>query len=654
MVGPWQVPVADCAVTLADYAGFAGEAMAIGERAPVALLNAPSAARMALGEAITNLLAAPIELARVKLSCNWMAACGEPGEDAALYDSVRAVGLELAPALGVGIPVGKDSLSMRMRWSEGDSAKQVTAPVSLVVSAFATLADVRQTLTPQLQPGDTTLVLIDLGAGRKRMGGSMLAQVAAQLGVEPPDLDSPVLLASLVKAINDMRARGLLLAYHDRSDGGLWATVCEMAFAGHRGVSLNVDMLVTDGDGIADSRAEHGDSKNWARQVSARREELTLRALFNEELGAVVQVPSARRDEALQALRACGLGPQSHVIGKTNDKGVVEVWRDAGQQFSASLRELHQAWDEVSWRIARLRDNPACADAEHDAAGREDDPGLHVHDAGVQAEGPWVPEREAIALVGKRPKVAVLREQGVNSHVELSYAMHQAGFDTYDVHMTDLQTGRARLDTFQGFVACGGFSYGDTLGAGEGWARSILFNPLLSDQFGSFFARPDVFALGVCNGCQMLAALADMIPGAAAWPRFTRNKSEQFEARLSLVEVLPSASIFFSGLAGSRLPIAVAHGEGFADFSQRGDPARVHAALRFVDHHGRPTEAYPANPNGSPGGLTAVTTADGRYTALMPHPERVFRNVQMSWTSGERSEHSPWLRIFESARRHLG
>jgi len=653
MVGPWQVPVADCAVTLADYAGFRGEAMAMGERTPLAALDAPAAGRMAVGEAITNLLAAPIELERVKLSCNWMAACSDdpaaPGDDAALYDTVKAVGMELCPALGISVPVGKDSLSMRTRWKgEDGQQKQVTAPVSLIVSAFATLADVRAAATPQLQPGDTTLLLVDLGQGRMRMGGSMLAQVLGQFGDAVPDLDDPTLLKALVDAVNRLRAADLVLAYHDRSDGGLWAAACEMAFAGHRGVSLNVDLLVTEGDGIADSRAEYGDSKNWAAQVSGRREELTLRALFNEELGAVIQVPTARRDEAIRLLREAGLGRLSHVVGKTNDSARMEVWRDAKAVFGAPLRELHQAWDEVSWRIARLRDNPACAEAEHEAAGREDDPGLHVHLAGRQFAA------EAPAIVGARPKVAILREQGVNSHVELSYAMDRAGFDTYDVHMTDLQAGRARLDMFTGFVACGGFSYGDTLGAGEGWARSVLFNPKLADQFASFFARPDVFALGVCNGCQMLAALAAMIPGADAWPRFTRNKSEQFEARLSLVEVLPTPSIFFSGLAGSRVPIAVAHGEGYADFSQRGDAARVHAALRYVDHHGRPTEAYPANPNGSPGGLTAVTTGDGRFTALMPHPERVFRNVQMSWTSGERSERSPWMLIFENARRELG
>ena len=650
MVGPWQVPVADCAVTLADYAGFRGEAMSMGERTPLAALDAPASGRMAVGEAITNLLAAPIELARVKLSANWMAACGEPGEDAALFDTVRAVGLELCPALGVGIPVGKDSLSMRTQWDDGDARKKVVAPVSLVVSAFATLDDVRGTLTPQLQAGDTTLLLVDLGAGRNRMGGSMLAQVRGAFGDEVPDLDDPARLVALVAAVNALRASGDLLAYHDRSDGGLWAAVCEMAFAGHVGVSLNVDILVTEGDGIHDSRAEVGDSKNWAGQVGERRNELTLRALFNEELGVVLQVPTARRDAAIAVLREHGLAAQANVVGKTNDRGAVEVWRDAKAVFAAPLRELHQAWDEVSWRIARERDNPLAADSEHAAAGAADDPGLHVELAFDPAEDVAAP----FVASGHRPRVAILREQGVNSHVEMSYAMARAGFDTFDVHMSDLQSGRARLDQFQALVACGGFSYGDTLGAGEGWARSILFNAQLAEQFAAFFARRDTLALGVCNGCQMLAALAPMIPGAEAWPKFTRNKSEQFEARLSLVEVLDSPSLFFTGMAGSRLPIAVAHGEGFADFSQRGDPARVLRAMRFVDHHGAATETYPANPNGSPDGLTSVTTADGRFTALMPHPERVFRNVQMSWSGGDVSAPSPWLRMFRNARRAVG
>ncbi len=653
MIGPWQVPVADVAVTMADYSGFRGEAMSMGERTPLAALDAPASGRMAVAEAITNLLAAPFELERVKLSCNWMAACGEPGEDAALYDTVKAVGMDLCPALGISVPVGKDSLSMRTRWSEGGEGKQVTAPVSLIVSAFATLDDVRGTLTPQLQPGDTTLVLIDLGQGRNRMGGSMLAQVTNQFGDSVPDVDDPAQLKALVAAINQLRRDGKLLAYHDRSDGGLWAAVCEMGFAGHLGVSLNVDLLVTEGDGISDSRAEYGDSKNWASQVSARRDELTLRALFNEELGAVIQVRTDERNAVMQTLREHGLSKHSHVIGKPNDRGVMEVWRDTKAVFSAPLRDLHQAWDEVSWRIAKLRDNPACADSEHDAAGLENDPGLHVHLSFDPAELQQ-PLAGAPALNLARPKLAILREQGVNSHVEMSYAMHTAGFDTFDVHMSDLQAGRAKLGDFQGFIACGGFSYGDTLGAGEGWARSVMFNPVLAAQFEAFFARRDTFALGVCNGCQMMAALSPIIPGAQAWPKFTRNKSEQFEARLSLVEVLDSPSIFFKDMAGSRLPIAVAHGEGFADFSQRGDAAKVHRAMRYVDNTGAPTEVYPFNPNGSPDGLTAVTTPDGRFTVLMPHPERVFRNVLMSWTSGDRSQLSPWMKMFVNARRFVG
>ncbi len=659
MVGPWQVPVADCAVTLADYRGFRGEAFAIGERTPLAAINAPASGRMAVAEAITNLLAAPIELSHVKLSCNWMAACGEAGEDAALYDTVHAVGMKLCPALGIGVPVGKDSLSMRTRWSDADGPKQVTAPVSLIATAFVTLADVRGTLTPQLQAGDTTLILIDLGAGRMRLAGSMLAQVLGQFGDVVPDLDDAQMLKALVTAINQLRAENKLLAYHDRSDGGLWATVCEMAFAGHVGVSLNVDLLVTEGDGIADSRADVGDAKNWAGQVGERRNERTLAALFNEELGAVIQVRTSERDAVMSVLRAHGLAKHVHAIGKPNDRSVVDVWRDAKAVFSAPLVELHQAWDEVSWRIARLRDNPAGADAEHRAAGRADDPGLHVHLTFSPPHPPGEGRGEGSPAVHTtRPKLAILREQGVNSQLEMSYAMAESGFDTFDVHMSDLQAGRARLDQYVGFVACGGFSYGDTLGAGEGWARSILFNPALADQFAAFFNRSDTFALGVCNGCQMMAALSPIIPGASAWPKFTRNKSEQFEARLSMVEVLASPSLFFTGMEGSRLPIAVAHGEGFADFSQRANPEQaarsVQRAMRFVDPLGQPTDAYPANPNGSPDGLTAVTTADGRYTVLMPHPERVFRNVQMSWSGGDISAPSPWMRMFHNARRWVG
>lgn len=659
MVGPWQVPVADCAVTLADYKGFAGEAMSMGERTPLAAIDAPASGRMAVAEAITNLLAAPIELSRVKLSANWMAACGEPGEDAALYETVKAVGLELCPALGISIPVGKDSLSMRTQWQDGGAQKKVTSPVSLIVSAFATLADVRGTLTPQLdaEEADSTLVLIDLGHGKHRMAGSILAQTLEQSGDIVPDLDDPQDLVKLVAAVNTLRAEGKILAMHDRSDGGLFAAACEMAFAGHVGVALNVDLLVTEGDGISDSRAEYGDAKNWAGQVSARREELTLKALFNEELGMLLQVRTSERNEVMQTLRAHGLSTHSHFVGKTRPdastmdagKGKIEVWRDAKAVFSANLIDLHQVWDSVSWKICRERDNPDCADAEHAAAGDSQDPGAHVLLADGVADNVAAP-----FLKLAKPKVAILREQGVNSHVEMAYAFTEAGFEAFDVHMTDLQTGRADLADFKGVVACGGFSYGDTLGAGIGWARSITFNPKLADQFKGFFGRTDTFGLGVCNGCQMFAELADIIPGAEDWPRFTTNQSERFEARLSMVEILESPSLFFAGMAGSRLPIAVAHGEGYANFKHRGNPAKAIAAMRFVDNHGQPTERYPFNPNGSAGGLTSVTTADGRFTALMPHPERVFRNIQMSWTSGDKSEFSPWLRIWRNARKWVG
>jgi phosphoribosylformylglycinamidine synthase len=669
MVGPWQVPVADCAVTLADFKGFAGEAMAMGERTPLATVNAPASGRMAVAEAITNLLAAPFELDRVKLSANWMAASGEPGEDAALYETVKAVGLELCPALGISIPVGKDSLSMRTQWKDdAGEAKKVTSPVSLIVTAFATLPDVRGTLTPQLNAvEDTSLILIDLGRGRNRMGGSILAQTLGQMGDAVPDLDNPQDLVSLVKAVNTLRASGHILAYHDRSDGGLFAAACEMAFAGHVGVALNVDMLVTEGDGISDSRMDCGDAKNWAGQISGRRDELTLKALFSEELGAVLQVRTADRIAVMQTLREHGLSACSHVVGKTRPAdstitvgiGAVQVWRDAKSIFSASLSDLHQVWDATSWKICQVRDNPICADAEHAAAGLAVDPGMHVYMKNM----PLAPVDHAQAAINaiaspalmlSRPKVAVLREQGVNSHVEMAYAFTQAGFEAFDVHMTDLQSGRANLADFKGVVACGGFSYGDTLGAGIGWARSITFNPVLADQFKAFFGRADTFGLGVCNGCQMFAELADIIPGAQDWPRFTTNQSERFEARLSMVEVLESPSLFFKGMAGHRLPIAVAHGEGFANFKYRGNADKAIAAMRFTDNSGAATEAYPFNPNGSPGGLTAVTTADGRFTAMMPHPERVFRNIQMSWTSLDQSEFSPWMELWMNARKWVG
>jgi phosphoribosylformylglycinamidine synthase len=690
MVGPWQVPVADCAVTLADYAGFAGEAMAMGERTPLAIFNAPASGRMAVAESITNLLAAPIELKKVKLSANWMAACGEPGEDAALYATVKAVGMELCPALNISIPVGKDSLSMRTQWTdEAQQQHKVTSPVSLIISAFASIDDVRGTLTPQLSrdEADTTLVFIDLAQGHKRMAGSVLAQVLDQEGIATPDLQDAKDLINLVSAINTLRAQGKILAYHDKGDGGLIATVCEMAFAGNVGVALNIDMLLVEGDGISDSRMDVGDSKNWSGQVSARRDEMTLQALFNEELGVVIQVRTAQRNEVMQTLREHGLSKHSHFIGKTRPAplhaaappsnaqtaasaptadplmvgvGEITVWRDTKKVFAAKLQDLHQVWDAVSWKIAQGRDNPACADAEHASVGDAANPGLHVHlSQNLQRNMAEVPvawtqaasKSVAPAILKARPKVAILREQGVNSHIEMAYAFTEAGFEAYDVHMTDLQTGRAKLQGFAGLVACGGFSYGDTLGAGIGWARSITFNNALSDQFKAFFTRPDTFGLGVCNGCQMFAELADIIPGAQAWPRFTTNQSERFEARLSMVEVLDSPSLFFKDMAGSKLPIAVAHGEGYANFSQRGDASEAIAAMRFTDNHGAATEQYPFNPNGSPGGLTAVTTLDGRFTAMMPHPERVFRNVQMSWTDQNKSAHSAWMQLWRNARK---
>ncbi len=660
MVGPWQVPVADVAVTLADFQGFKGEAMAMGERTPLAAINAPASGRMSVAEAITNMLAAPIELSKIKMSANWMAACGEAGEDAALYATVKAVGMELCPALNISIPVGKDSLSMRTQWNDNGVTKKVTSPVSLIITGFASIDDVRSTLTPQLDAteDDTTLVLIDLSRGKMRMGGSILGQVLNQSGNETPDLDQPKDLIGMVDAVNALRAKGQILAYHDKGDGGLLATVAEMAFAGHVGVALNVDMLITEGDGISDSRMDSGEGKNWGNQVSGRREDLTLRALFNEELGAVLQIKTADRAEVLQTLREHGLATCSHIIGKTRPvssavdmgKGELQVWRDAKKVFGATLSDLHQVWDAVSWKIAQQRDNPACADSEHAAAGVPADPGMHVHltfDPQDNVAAPFI-------NVAAKPRVAVLREQGVNSHVEMAYAFTEAGFDAVDVHMTDLQTGRAQLKDFAGVVACGGFSYGDTLGAGIGWARSITFNDRLSAEFQQFFGRTDTFGLGVCNGCQMFAELADIIPGAQDWPRFTQNLSNRFEARLSMVEVLESPSLFLQGMAGSRLPIAVAHGEGYANFKFRGNQAQVLKAMRYVDNHGQATERYPFNPNGSAGGLTAVTTADGRFTAMMPHPERVFRNVQMSWTSGDKAEFSPWMRVWRNARKWLG
>ena len=658
-VGPWQVPVADCAVTLMDYKGYRGEAMSMGERTPVAVIDAPAAARMAVGEAITNLLAADIaSIQEIKLSANWMAACGSPGEDAKLYDSVKAIGMELCPALGISIPVGKDSLSMSTTWSEGEQSKKVVAPVSLIISAFAAVQDVRKTLTPLLSLKnldgstlETELILIDLGRGKNRIAASILAQVLNQSGDTAPNVEHPEDLKSLAAAIIALRKEGKLLAYHDRSDGGLLACIAEMAFASHCGISINVDMIAVD----VEREPDYGDAKNWAQQVSGRRHEQTLRALFNEELGAVIQIRRADRDAVFAVLRQLGLSAFSHVIGKPNANGQLEVWRDAKKIFAEPRQVLQKMWANTSYQIARLRDNPACADSEFAQLDNISDAGLSpklTFNAAEDIAAPYIKQNV-------RPKIAILREQGVNSHVEMAYAVNWAGFDSYDVHMSDLLNGKAKLDEFKGLIACGGFSYGDVLGAGEGWAKTILFNQALRDQFSSFFQRQDSFALGVCNGCQMMSNLSDIIPGAQAWPKFTRNQSEQYEARLVMAEVLASPSIFTQGMEGSQLPIAIAHGEGFANFSEQGNLQQITqqglAALRFVDNQGIPTEAYPMNPNGSPGGLTGVTTPDGRFTVMMPHPERVFRAVQMSWCPSEWLDipdgASPWLRLFRNARR---
>jgi phosphoribosylformylglycinamidine synthase len=649
MVGPWQVPVADCAVTTMSFEGYKGEAMAMGERTPVAVIDAAASGRMAVGEAITNIAAAPIaDITDIKLSANWMAACGQPGQDAALYDTVKAVGMELCPALGISIPVGKDSLSMRTTWKDGDEAKAVISPVSLIVSAFAPVPDVRRTLTPQLRTdlGDTSLILIDLGRGKNRLGASALALVTQQVGKDTPDLDDPQDLKAFFAAIQQLNADGKLLAYHDRSDGGLYAALCEMAFAGRAGVSVNLDILAMEGEHASD----HGDAKNWASQVSERRNEMTLRALFNEELGAVVQVRYDQRSEVMNVLRAHGLGPCSHIIGKVNDRGMIEFTRDTKVIYAKRRSELHRLWSETSWRIARLRDNPECVDQEYERLLDEQDPGFTpklVHDTDVNIAAPFI-------ATGARPSVAILREQGVNSHIETAWAVHQAGFKAVDVHMSDLIAGRAKLQDFQGLIAVGGFSYGDVLGAGEGWAKTILFNAALKEQFAGFFGRLDTFGMGVCNGCQMMSNLKSIIPGAEAWPKFTRNKSEQFEARFGMVEVLDSPSIFFADLAGTHAPLAIAHGEGYADFSQTGDISKVVQALRYVDNRGQPTEQYPFNPNGSPGGLTAVTTPDGRFTVMMPHAERVARTVTMSWHPDGWGENSPWARMFQNARKWVG
>ncbi|MBZ0333369.1 phosphoribosylformylglycinamidine synthase [Marinobacter sp. JH2] len=633
MVGPWQVPVADVAVTAASFDVSAGEAMAMGERTPLAVIDAPASGRMAVGEAITNLAAAPIEkLSNIRLSANWMAAAGHPGEDENLYETVKAVGMELCPALGITIPVGKDSMSMKTTWEEENGEqKSVTSPLSLIVSGFAPVTDVARTLTPQLRTdvGETDLILIDLAAGQNRLGGSALAQVYGQVGAVAPDLDDPEDIKAFFAVIQGLNSDGKLLAYHDRSDGGLFVTLAEMSFAGRAGVSVKLD-------GLAEDRSQ------FARE------------LFNEELGAVVQVRREDTEFVLQQFSGAGLGDHTGVIGTLNESDHVELTFAGESVIDEARADLQRLWAETSYQIQSLRDNADCAKEEFENLLDTDDPGLNVDltfDINEDIAAPFINS-------GARPKVAVLREQGVNGQIEMAAAFDRAGFEAVDVHMSDLLSGRISLESFQSLVACGGFSYGDVLGAGEGWAKSILFNDRVRDQFASFFNREDTLALGVCNGCQMLSNLHELIPGSEGWPRFVRNQSEQFEARLVMAEVAPSPSAFLDGMAGSRMPIAVAHGEGRIEFAD-GNTADALvenklAALRYVDNRGEVTNRYPHNPNGSEGGITGVTNRDGRVTIMMPHPERVFRAVQHSWRPDGWQEDGPWIRMFRNARRWLG
>ncbi|HHX8294295.1 TPA: phosphoribosylformylglycinamidine synthase [Vibrio diabolicus] len=634
MVGPWQVPVANCAVTAASYDTYHGEAMSMGERTPVALLDFGASARLAVGESLTNIAATDIgDIKHIKLSANWMSPAGHPGEDAGLYEAVKAVGEELCPALGLTIPVGKDSMSMKTKWEENGESKEVTSPLSLVITAFGRVEDVRKTVTPQLRTsdtleglGDTSLVLVDLGNGKNRLGATALAQVYKQLGDKPADVDNAEQLKGFFDAMQALVRDDKLVAYHDKGDGGLFVTLAEMAFAGHCGVKANI--------------AELGDD--------------ALAVLFNEELGAVVQVKNDDLDSVLSTLAANGLEACSHVIGSVEASDDFIITSGDAVVLERSRTELRVIWAETTHKMQGLRDNPACADQEHEAKKDNSDPGLNVKlsfDVNEDVAAPYIAK-------GAKPKMAILREQGVNSHVEMAAAFDRAGFEATDIHMSDILTGQAVLDEYHGLVACGGFSYGDVLGAGEGWAKSILFNAQAREQFQAFFNREETFSLGVCNGCQMLSNLKELIPGADLWPRFVRNESERFEARFSLVEVQKSDSVFFDGMAGSRMPIAVSHGEGRVEVRDAEHLAAIEASgtvsVRYVDNLGNPTQQYPNNPNGSPNAITGLTTADGRVTIMMPHPERVFRTVANSWAPEGWGENGAWMRMFQNARKNIG
>jgi phosphoribosylformylglycinamidine synthase len=648
MVGRWQIPVADVAVTTLGFQTYQGEAMAIGERTPLAVLNAPASGRMAIGEAITNIAATRIRrIDDIKLSANWMAAAGHPGEDANLFHTVKSVSRDICQKLGISIPVGKDSLSMKTVWQENNQEKAVIAPLSVVISAFAPVQDVRHTLTPALvtDQGETDLILIDLGAGRCRLGGSALTQVYKQFGQHTPDVDDVAALKVFFDVIQLLNRECLLLAYHDRADGGLIVTLAEMMFAGHVGVTVDIDEMCyerrrrerehNEGLGINDPQDLHGRA---------------MGVLFNEELGAIIQVKRQDTAQVMKTLLDSGLRSEIYVLGSPNKTDHLQIKQKDKSVLDEPRTALQQAWSATSYQMQRLRDNPACADEEYARI-------LDQHDTGLYAKLSFDVQEDITAPfvhTHARPRIAILREQGVNGQVEMAAAFDRAHFQAVDVHMSDLISGAVKLADFQAFAACGGFSYGDVLGAGEGWAKSILFNDRARDAFSAFFSRPDTFALGVCNGCQMMSNLSTLIPGAEAWPKFTRNRSEQFEGRFVMVEVTDNPSIFLQGMAGSQLPIVVSHGEGFANYSQQGDPSQAITAMRYIDHQGQPTQQYPYNPNGSPQGITGLTTPDGRFTIMMPHPERTFRTVQSSWHPAEWEEDNAWLRMFRNARKFMG
>ena len=630
MVGKYQTPVADCAVTMMGFNTYRGEAMSMGEKPTVALFDAPASGRMCVGEAITNIAAVNIgDIGNIKLSANWMAACGNEGEDEKLYRTVEAVS-KACQALDLSIPVGKDSLSMKTVWQDGEEKKSVVSPLSLIISAFAPVKDVRKTVTPELKNvEDSVLLFIDLGFGKARMGGSAFGQVYNNMSGDAPDLDDTGRLKDFYGVIQQLVAEDKLLAYHDRSDGGLFATLAEMAFAARCGLNVDLTSLV-------------------ANQADVN--EANIRALFNEELGAVIQI--AKQDvAAVEALFKAAALPL-HTVATINTDEKIVIRNQTGIVLEQNRADLQRAWQETSHAIQKLRDNPACADSEFALIGDNERSALFADvkfDVKEDIAAPFINS-------GAKPKIAILREQGVNGQIEMAAAFTRAGFDAYDVHMSDLMAGRVHLADFKMLAACGGFSYGDVLGAGEGWAKSILFHPALRDQFAAFFADPDTLTLGVCNGCQMVSNLAEIIPGAEAWPKFKRNLSEQFEARLSMVHVPKSASLILNEMQGSSLPVVVSHGEGRADFALHGGniSADLGIALQYVDGQNQVTQTYPLNPNGSPQGVAGVTNTDGRVTIMMPHPERVYRAAQMSWKPEDWTELSGWYRLFAGARKALG